>query len=183
MLKNFFLIVLTFTIFSSQTFATTGNGLKTAFDEFNYAISVEWDQKDQRFYEAAKAKLESKIREAQSRGASNGEFIDALASYVHSEDLKAELQYIRTQTELGLLSSNEIAPRIQEILGRSYQKGASWISDAAFLTIVGVVFVAFLVAYIACVSDPNSVTVCRDYGYCSSWDDYCEAGTTCGCRR
>ena len=50
LLKSF-VCLLALMIFVGSAEAAAGNGLKEAFDEFQYAMSVEWDQKDASFFE------------------------------------------------------------------------------------------------------------------------------------
>ena len=50
MFRRILFLALSFIILSTQAFAVSGDGLKKAFDEFNYSVSVEWDQKDKAFY-------------------------------------------------------------------------------------------------------------------------------------
>ena len=180
-MSKFFVTVLAFFMLTTYTQAATGTTLKQAFDDFNFAVKVEWDQKDQAFYNAQLEKLKGAVATAQASGMTNAALIDAIAAEAKSEDLRKELHTLATQIELGLIAKDQVHAEVQKVVSKSYRQGASWSGEAILLGAVGVLVVVFLVAYVSCVSDPNSVTVCDDYVYCDTWDDYCEAGTTCGC--
>lgn len=181
MFARILVLIIAFSVFTGELQATTGTSLKQAFDEFNYTVTVEWDQKDRTVYDQAVAKLKAKFAAAQAEGYNNGELLDAIAEQSSNVALKKELQALRVQAELGLISKSEIEKRVQDAVSRSYARGASWNGEAVLLGVVGLIVVLILVGYVQCVADPNHTTVCSDYGYCSSFDDYCEGGVSCGC--
>lgn len=181
MMSKFFVTVLAFFMLTTYTHAAAGTGLKQAFDEFNYAVKVEWDQKDQAFYNAQLEKLKAAVSAAQTSGMSNAALIDAIAAETKSTVLRDELRLLATQVELGLIAQDQLQAEVQKVMSKSYRQGASWNGEAILLGAVGVLVVVLLVAYVSCVTDPNSVTVCDDYVYCDTWDDYCEVGRSCGC--
>src|SRR5690606_13398261 len=92
MLKKFFAFSLISCLFIVQANASTPNGLKAAFDDLNYALTVEWDQRDRSFYDAQMQKFESHLNSLQAQGLTNQELIEFTLTQVKDEKLAKDLR-------------------------------------------------------------------------------------------
>ena len=178
MFKRFLSLMLVCAVFSVSAQASSRNGLKAAFDELNYALTVEWDQQDKDFYMNQMKSFQGKVRELQALGLSNSELIEFAKSEVKNKKLVAELDTAFSMISLNKMSSEDASAYLVDLVKRSYSTGASWSSDAGLLVGVGLLLVIVGLA----VAGGGSV----GGGYCSDryvcdyvcyWDPYW--GNTC----
>lgn len=187
--------------FSLNVMASTGTvqELEKMMDDYHYSMSVEWDQKDQAFFNAKTqeffAGLENLIK-------TNGLTKEQLLSIVEKKvSDKAIVDAI--VLKMGLLSSTanaaELANLVKETAKDMYAKGASWNGSAIVpvamgLLIAGVIgYAIYWSATHKCVAYEQRY-VCNTYNNCyygGSYDpyyggyyggSYCYGGTytTCG---
>jgi hypothetical protein len=176
--------------------AATGSAsaLEKAVDEYQYALSVEWDQKDVKFYDAQTVaflnKLQTLIKE---NGVSKNEIMtfaeNRMSNKAAVEALKLKLSLLSTAA-----STQELAALVRENAKDLYAKGASWNGEV----VIGVAIVAVIVGVIAyavwfdatheCVAW-DSEYVCHSYGcggyygdpyYGGYYGGYGSCGTYCG---
>lgn len=122
------------------------NKLERALDEYQFAMTVEWDQKDQKFKEektkAFHAAMEEIIRE---EGVSQLEVMSLLQKKVISHEA---LQAI--QLKLALLGNASTPQALAKSLESStkdmYSQGASWSGEVIIPLAIGLVVVA-VIAY------------------------------------
>jgi hypothetical protein len=103
-------------------FASNVEALKLAIDEYNYAITVEWDQKDKAFLKIQDEILQKSISQLVESGLTKQ---DLLAAYPNVNVEKLELE----MTKVTLVDATSIREFIQNTQ-QSYNKGSSWLSDA-----------------------------------------------------
>lgn len=189
-MKKIIFILLAFIVLATQAFASSGDGLKRAFDEFSYSINVEWDQKDKVFYDNQVEILNSKVKALQAEGLTNSELLEFVLEQTKNDSLRKDLSLAFTQIQINKMSQSEALKLVNETMSKSYSQGASWngsTTDKIIIGLVGVLLIAFTVAYINCLRDPNHVTVCSDDYVCSSsYSSYgsssgCYYETSCGC--
>lgn len=168
MCKKFFVSVIAFCLLTAQSFAVTNNGLKAAFDQLNYALTVEWDQTDRAFYNQQMEKFASALRDS---GVSQKEIVEFAVSQVKDEKIARDLRTAFTMVKINQMGQKEAQNYVVETLNKSYAQGASWNGGAAIggiLLVVIVVAVALLVTGDARVEDG-----CYQVWTC---DDYCAGG-------
>lgn len=183
MFKKFLAIVSLICLFVVQANAATGNGLKAAFDDLNYSLSVEWDQKDNDFYNKAQAKFANAVRDLQSKGLTNKELIDFAVSSVKDEKLAKDINTALSLVVINKMSQQEAHKYVTDMVSKSYDRGASWnggagAAIATVLVIVAVVAVALVITGDARVEDGcYQVYQCTDY--CSAGVCYQDCGYDC----
>jgi hypothetical protein len=166
--------------FSLNVMASTGTiqELERSLDDYHYSLNVEWDQKDQKFYDSKTKeffdKLETLIKE---EGLSQKEIINLVERKVNNktlvESMKLKLSLMGKAT-----SSEELARMVQESTKDMYAQGASWNGEVIVPVVIGLL-VAAAVAYSIwwnsnheCVQT-ESQYVCTNYNNCGVM-----AGTT-----
>lgn len=149
MLMKFFSFVLIFATLSSHVVAGTHKGIKAAFDELHYSLSVEWDQKDQAFFNQKSEAFTKDLLALQKSGISNHELMDQILTEVKDKRVAGDLEATFSLMSLNALSPEEANRQVKSILEKSYQTGASWNGGSvlmgmalmiAIIAVVGVVY-------------------------------------------
>jgi Skp family chaperone for outer membrane proteins len=174
--KRFFTLLMVVSLFTVQAHASTMNGLKAAFDEMNYSITVEWDQKDQSFYEAQLKKFMGTVRDLQQKGLTKDQMIDFAKSQVKDQRVAKDLETAFSMISINKMSSEEASKYMMDSMKRAYSNGASWSGDVLVYLAVGLLIVALAVG----ISGGSSGTSGGGYGGGSScyndcywYDVYC----------
>jgi hypothetical protein len=172
MLRTLFSFVLSLAITISSVGASTQTSLKDAFDEFNYSISVEWDQKDLGFYENQRKKFIDNISELQAQGTTYQEMIDFLRSQVKDGTLAKDLETAFNMIQINRMSQDEAHKYLLQTINNSYSTGASWNGETGYWISMGVVVIAFAIGiiYAIKVTKEDSGTPTPDN---CSWSSYC----------
>lgn len=152
-MKRFFVLALTLVLFSIQAHAATGNGLKAAIDEFNYAVTVEWDQKDQSFLNAQSEKLSRELLTLKKKGMTNQELMDQALQEIKDPTLVREIQTVFSMVSLNAMSATEAQEHVKMAISKSYSTGASWNGSA----VVGAVVVLFVIAGVLVLIGQNRI--------------------------
>lgn len=189
--------------FSLNVMASTGTvqELEKALDNYQYSLSVEWDQKDQNFYDAKTkeffATLEKLVKE---EGLSKDQILTVVESRSANKNTVEALKL-----KFSLLNKNSSTEELSSIVRDSakdlYSQGASWNGEVIIPVAVGLL-VAAAVGYAIwwsatheCVAYENQY-VCNTYNNCGyyggGYDPYYGGGyyggsycygsayTTCG---
>ncbi len=171
--------------FSTNVMAGSTFGLERAMDEYQFALTVEWDQKDQKFYQA---KTDAFFAEMAKLIAKDGLSQEEILS-VASKKMSNKTQFEALKLKLSLVgkapSSSELASVLQSSVKDMYQSGASWNGDAV-LPVLGGLLVAALIGYTIwfhatheCVAFDQRYE-CDSYTECDSFGDYCYTEESCG---
>lgn len=173
MLKKLITLFLAFSLFSAHAGTTSQQGLKAAFDELNYSLTVEWDQKDKEFYVEQMKKFHRTLDELQAKGMTTAQLIEFAKSEVKNERVAKDLETAFNMISINKMSSAEANKYIIETLKRSYNSGASWGGEVVVLVAVAALII---VAAIAVANAPaggfsnGGVCFYEDYYFC---DTYC----------
>lgn len=175
--------------FSLNSFASTGTvqELERQLDEYEFALTVEWDQKDQKFYKEQTDLLFEKMSGLVTQGMTKDEVEAVLEKKITNkkalEALKLKLALARPG------STEELVNVLKESRKDLYAQGASWSPNKE--EIAGIILVVAIVGYLIwfganyeCVawtekwvcdttssssgSSSNSTTTC-------GWEDRCTA--------
>lgn len=146
MFKKFIMLLMVMSIFTTQANASTQNGLKAAFDELNYSLTVEWDQKDKAFYTTQMKKFSGVLRELQAKGLTNAQMIDFVKAEVKNEKIAKDLETAFNMISINKLSSEEASEYMVETMKKSYSAGASWNGEVIVYLAIGLLIVAAAVA-------------------------------------
>lgn len=134
-------LMLVCAIFTVSAQATSHNGLKAAFDELNYALTVEWDQQDKDFYVDQMKSFKNKVNELQFQGLTQKELIDFAKSEVKDKKLSADLDTAFSMISLNRMNGEQASEYLVEMIKKSYSTGASWNSDASLFIGLGLLLV------------------------------------------
>jgi uncharacterized protein YoaH (UPF0181 family) len=168
--KKFITMMMVVSFFTVNAQAVTQNGLKAAFDELNYALTVEWDQKDQDFYTEQMKQFSAQIRELQAKGMTNAQLIAFVKSEVKDAKVARDLETAFNMISINKMNSEEASKYMVETMKKSYSAGASWNGEAIVYLAVGVLFVAAAIAIANGNYSSSGTYYCTDYYVCR---DYC----------
>ena len=159
-------------ITTTSALANSNSGLKSAFDELNYSLTVEWNQKDKSFYDAQMKKFNSTLKELQSRGLTNAQLIEFVKSEVKDAKVARDMETAFTMIQLQKMNASQAASYMTETMKKSYSVGASWNGDAVVYIGLGVllVVVALAVAAGGVSAGGNGGGYCEEVYVC---DTYC----------
>lgn len=143
MFTRFVTFLLALSIFSVTAHASAQNGLKEAFDELNYTLTVEWDQKDKVVYNKAMDKFNTTLASLQEQGLSTQEMVEFVKSEVKDAKVAKELQTAFNMIQINRMSPADASNYMMETMRRSYNQGASWNGSGV---VVGVFVAVLLVA-------------------------------------
>lgn len=169
MLKKLLSMVLLLSVFSVHAEVNSQNSLKKAFDELNYSLSVEWDQKDKAFYSAQMEKFSSTVKNLQATGMTNLDLVNFAKSQIKDKNLAKDLE-----TAFSLISINKMSPVearkfVLDTISKSYNGGAHWYGDAL---LVGAVVVLILVVAIAAAGNGGGNGGYYNGGYYGCYETY-----------
>ncbi len=167
MLKRMLSTLMLSCLFVVQVSAGTNNSLKAAFDEFNYAVTVEWDQKDQTVYNDAVNKFQKKIEVLQKSGLSNEDLIKFAKERVLDKKLSKDLDTFLKTVEVNKMNSSDARKYVLNNMNSTVAKGASWTSDGV---IIGIVAIALILVIVVAASTPS--TGGGYYGGSNCYDEY-----------
>ena len=174
MFRKFFVFSMIIALFTTQANAATHNNLKAAFDDLNYALTVEWDQTDREFYQTQVDKFSGALEELQKQGLSQQELIQFALEQVKDESMKKDLQTALSLVVINKMSKGEAQRFVTDMMNKSYSRGASWNGGAVIGVVVFVILIA-VVAIIAGKARVNDNEGCYEVWTC---DDYC-TGNVC----
>lgn len=149
MFMKFFSFVLIFATLSSHAVAGTHKGIKAAFDELHYSLSVEWDQKDQGFFNQKSESFTKDLIALQKSGISNQELMNEILIEIKDKRIARDIEATFSLMSLNALSPEEANRQVKSILEKSYQTGASWnggsvlfgmVLTIALIAVVGIVY-------------------------------------------
>jgi hypothetical protein len=179
-----FLLVLCFSV---NVMAGSTAGLERALDEYQFALTVEWDQKDQAVYQA---KTDAFFKEMAKLIAQDGLSKEEILSVAEKKMTnKAQLEALKLKLALAgsVSNSEQLAGVLQESVKGMYSQGASWNGDAV-LPILGGLALAALIGYAVWFSATHECVAWDERWECNAYtdcyDDYygtsCYEDTSCG---
>jgi hypothetical protein len=121
--------------------------LESSFDAYNYALTVEWDQADQKFYNEKTDLFLKEISEiVVSKGVTKEEVLNLVEKKVASKELVDAMKLKLSM--MGTVNAEDLASVLKENSKDFYLRGASWNSDglltAAYIT-GGAVLLGFII--------------------------------------
>lgn len=137
-----FLLSLCFTlnVFASSNLTSE---VQRTIDEYQFAMTVEWDQNDRSFAEAQTRKLFSEISSLFAQGMTSDDLLKIIESKIKNPAIVAELR-MKAQT-LPTGSTEELIQALADSSTSFYSEGASWNGTAvAFYGGIAVFFIGFI---------------------------------------
>ncbi len=192
-MKKLLSIVLALT-FTCNVFAasTATQELEKSLDNYQYAMQVEWDQKDQKFADAQTEKFLAEMGKLIKEKGLKQEEIMAIAEKKIANKQTVEAMKLKLALAGNVRNSAELAAVLKDVSKDMYSRGASWNGDvllSAGLVVLVVAVVGYAIWFSAnheCVEwserwECDTYTDCGTDYYGSicytdtscRWDDYC----------
>lgn len=184
MFKKMITLLMVMTIFTVHANAASQNSLKAAFDEMNYALTVEWDQKDKEFYTEQMKKFKATLNELQAKGLTNAQLVEFVKSEVKDKSIARDIETAFSMITINKMNQEDASRYMVDTMKKSYSSGASWGGEAIMYLAVGLLIVGAAVALSSSGGSSSSSSggsyYCHDYYYCDTscyYDPYW--GYTC----
>lgn len=180
---KFIALVLSFCL-SFNVLAARGTvaELDKHIDEFQYALTVEWDQKDQRVYEKETSVFYEKISSLMARGLTQQDIMRVLEKRVADKDTLEAMKLKVTMLDK-VNSEKDLAMLLETEASKMYASGASWNGEAYMqygliaLAVIGIGYYIWFHATHKC-NSYNSAYTCSNtsevYGTQCYHYEYCE---------
>lgn len=177
-----FVIALAFLFTAPAGASTHAQTLAEAIKDFNYAINVEWDQKDPRFYEEQMNRFQAALSDLSTQGMTQAQMLTEARALVKDSQTAAELDRVLALVKANNLSDAEAKRMVMEMVTKSQNRGASW--NGAFMINFGILIALVVVIAVlgggesTCGGEgqPECVTPTCTYGYfyqCGGyWDQF-----------
>lgn len=185
-MKVFFTLVMSFCILIGQATASSPTGVRQAFDELEFFLKTEWDQKDQNAYKNANQKFTHELIRLQSEGVSNQDLVSFAVNEVQKVNpAKAkEINKLINMLSVTSMAPDEVHTLVKSIMQDSSVQGASWNGDAIVATgvflMVAIFAVSLIIMYQSQERDPKDCTFqCKNgngSGFCFELEanpDFC----------
>lgn len=167
--------------FSMNVMASTGTiqELERAMDDYQYALTVEWDQKDQAIFQLQSQAFFDKMNKLISEGGlSQAQVLQVIESKSKNkaafEGIKLKLNTISKN-----VSSDELANIIKDSAKDLYAQGASWNGEVVFSVAIGIVLIGAL-AYSIWWSATHECVAYEEQYVCSEYSNCYYTGGTVG---
>lgn len=147
-MKRLFSFLFMFILLTVHATASTQDGLKAAFDELNYSLTVEWDQKDMSFFNNQSEKFTTELMKLRDSGMTNKELMDFAVSQVKDKNLAKEIQTTFSMVSINAMSTEDAQEHVKSIITKSYGTGASWSGRATATTVVAIIAIAAVILII-----------------------------------
>lgn len=173
MFKKLIALMLIVSVFTVSAHAATNSGLKAAFDELNYSLTVEWDQKDKVFQQEQMKKFTSTLRDLQAKGLTNSQLVDFVKNEVKNERVAKDLETAFNMISINKMGASEANKYIVDTMKKSYSTGASWNGEVLIYVAAALLIVAVAIAI------ANADTVYVGGGSSCYYDDVYVCDTYC----
>ena len=100
--------------------------LNKTFDEFNFKLNVEWDQKDTAVFDQTVKDLEGQIADLQKQGLTNNDLIQNSLNNIKDKKIQDEMSELAKVIDQQNMTQEEARSFILAKLSSTYAHGASW---------------------------------------------------------
>lgn len=111
---------------SFSAFANVDSKIAPIFDELEYKLAVEWDQKDQTFYNNAVANFESELATLAEQGVQPSEVLAYLQSNIKDQKVANELTDLVGSIDMASMSLEDTKSLIKEYVDGMNNTGANY---------------------------------------------------------
>ncbi|MGE3610325.1 MAG: hypothetical protein AB7I27_12105 [Bacteriovoracaceae bacterium] len=166
--------------FTLNSFASTGSiqELEKVLDDYQYALTVEWDQKDQNVYQEQTKVLFEKLDELMSKGLSKQELKAVLEKKVQNaktiEAIKLKLALLQNG------STQELFKVVTENRKDFYSRGASWYGGENLQIAGGVLLLVAIIGYAVWFDNNYDCVATEDRWECDQTVSGNTSHTSCG---
>ena len=125
------LVILTLSVNSlASTQISQMRQLKQAYDQLNFSLQVEWDQKDQKYYEESLGKFQAKIQGLQDQGMTNEQLFEFVRSNIKDKKMALDIHEMFNSLNESAMTNDEAREFLMEYASENYSTGASWTGGA-----------------------------------------------------
>lgn len=100
--------------------------LNKTFNELNYKLNVEWDQKDTKVFDQAVKEFEKDIAELQAQGVSNQDLVQTAMDKIKDKQVQKDMMELQKVIQENQMSDAEARAFVIQKLSSTYSHGASW---------------------------------------------------------
>lgn len=125
--------------------------LDQTFNEMNYSLNVEWDQKDQGYFNNTVDGFEKQVKDLQDQGLTNKELIEYTLAKVKDKQTQKDIAEISKVISESNMTADQARDFALEKLSSTQSQGASWSGSR-----MGVKLVVLLAIIIIIVCATNS---------------------------
>jgi hypothetical protein len=118
--------------------------LNQSFNELNYKLNVEWNQKDETFLNDSIKNFENEITELQKQGLTNKELVQHTIGKIKDKSTQTEISEIAKVISDSQMSNEEARAFTIQKLNSTYSHGASWSGSNVHVHIT-VVIIAIII--------------------------------------
>lgn len=188
---RFLVIVLNFFLLIQTVSANEGTtqGLKALYDELQYSVTVEWDQKDTEFQKKIESRFKSGLEELKKQGLTNQEFIAFTASQFKDKKAQTDFTNLMQSLQVSALTEKEMNVMVNNVLRNQYQTGANWFGELPLAAKIGYIFMLTVISSALVygmiygsfngISDGSGGQVCTEVYTCDTY--YTEYGSYEAC--
>ncbi|HXH75467.1 MAG TPA: hypothetical protein VNJ08_10910 [Bacteriovoracaceae bacterium] len=149
-----FLALLSFMI--SSSFAGTHTDLKSVIDDFNYSMTVEWDQVDKEFQADQVRLLKDSLKDLKAQGLTNDEIMNFIVTHMADKKIGQDASALYEMVKLNTMSSSDALMVIQELMKESSLNGANF-SGSTTLKYIGIGALAIVLMFSIAISNGSSI--------------------------
>lgn len=131
------------------TAAALKSELNKSFDELNYKLNVEWDQKDTEVFDQAVNGFEKEIAELQAQGVTNKDLVDHALEKIKDKQVQRDMAELQTVIKENQMTDAEARAFVIQKLSSTYSHGASW-SGSRMGVHTALIIGAIILIVIAC---------------------------------
>lgn len=178
-LKKFaavFILILSFNTFANAPVSQMKQ-LKSAFDQLNFSLQVEWDQKDKKFYNKKVGEFHKTLKKLQAEGLSNEELLEFIKQNIQDKKLAGDIDELFATIKASKMTAKEARAFALDYVSRNYAQGANWLGNASAAILLAGLIIA--IALLAVASGPVVTTTtttgggwCEDVYVCEEYYDY-----------
>lgn len=149
-MKTIITIVLSFFILSTSFSSAPGalEGIREAINELNYALTVEWDQKDATFRQQQMDRFHTKVSELELKGISRSTILKEAIQGLPRSKAREEMLNFLEQVDTNVFEPQDFQKVLSEIAEKSKSSGASWNGGVDIATLAPVLVIAGVVMVI-----------------------------------
>ncbi len=156
--------VLSFIFLTGNSFAATG--FKDLIQEYQYDVTVVWDQKDKEFIQRADEKLISGVETLIENGASPQELMNEAITLIPDEKVKADIKQTMGLYGQKKFSKEQLVTFLNQNATQMARQGSSWSTVGKILVGVVVTYAVLKLLMIIIMywdTDPNYGQPSGDY--------------------
>jgi hypothetical protein len=135
-----------------QETSAMAKALEKTFTEMNYSLNVEWDQKDQVYFNNTVDGFEQQVKDLQDQGLTNKELIEFTLAKVKDKQTQKDIAEISKVISESNMTPDQARDFALEKLSSTQSQGASWSGSRMGIKLV---VILALIIIIVCATNSN----------------------------